>query len=161
MSQLCFVPNKRKYILIGNVDGIQLLTPILEEIKDSNLHYEVINLNATIQEGSDYHLFQVSPILNRLLCQQKMGTFVYAALPWDAISYYKLFFEKAGFSDEEYQCIGFGERRIRVFCCRCHGISEVLHGEQEVTCQHCQLHLEITSHYSKLKDAYLGFLAKL
>lgn len=154
-KQVRFEPNKRKYIFIANKLGMPSLTSIIEQVKLNNLSFEEIDLNF----GENQEL--PSPEMTEWLSQQRMGTYLYVALPYEKLNPFRRLIEEIGYSAEEYQCIGLGEKKIRVFCCRCHGISEAIKEISEVSCHQCQLQLEITDHFSSLKNAYLGYVAKL
>jgi dimethylamine monooxygenase subunit C len=150
INQAIFIPGKRKYLLIAYQIGMSYLKDIKEKLVEENLHFELV----FTEKMKDRELAEC-------LSQQKMGSYLYIALPWDELYSVKRTVEEIGFSEEEFQCIGYGEKNIHVFCCRCHGVNTVIHEIVEIRCQHCQLQLEISDHYSSLRNAYLGYVAKL
>jgi dimethylamine monooxygenase subunit C len=150
INQVKFVPNKRKYLFIADPLGMTFLNPIIDQVKDNNISFELVKLGDKTEKD-----------IPQWLSEQKMGTYVYVSLPWEKLDSFKQLIEKVGFSEAEYQSIGYGEQKINVYCCRCHGNTEVTSTEAEIACQHCHLQLEISMHYSRLLNAYLGYVATL
>lgn len=146
-DQITLVPDKRKYLFCTDQIGLELLQPVIEWVKELMLPYEIV-----IEGERD--LFE-------WLSPQKMGTYLYVSLEWSKLRTVKSLAEEIGYSVEEAQYIGYGDHRINVFCCRCHGLTEVDLGAMEITCKHCRLLLEVSDHYSSLREAYLGYVAKL
>jgi dimethylamine monooxygenase subunit C len=146
-----FVPGKRKYVFCGDQQGIKLLSSVIERVKEEGLLHEVFLFEGNV-EGSH---------LSKYLKGQKMGTYLYVVLPNDQLQQAKLVAEVTGFSDEEAQYIGYGEKVTRVYCCRCHGINEMKIAEIEILCDHCGLELSVSDHYSVFHNAVLGYVAKL
>ena len=151
--QTSLVPNKRKYLFLADQQGMTTLNPIIEQAKINNAPIEVVLLG----KQNDFQQTEIA----QWLSQQRMGTYLYVSLPWKEINPIKLQIEEIGFSEEEYQCFGYGEKTKNVFCCRCHGITVVAYEEVEIDCPHCHLLLEVSDHYSSLRDAFLGYVAKL
>jgi hypothetical protein len=149
MENVIVMPNKRHYVFYGDQKGMDILSPLMEEVIKKQLSYEKM-----LMEKQDER-----PLLT-WLSQQKMGSYLYAAAPWKELAAIKRAAEEAGFSCEEAQYIGYGVRSIRVFCSRCHGVAET-EERQGLLCPHCGLSLRISNHYSSLHDAYLGYVGKL
>lgn len=149
-----FVPGKKKYLFYTNQSGTSLLKPILDEAIAQNYPLEIIFNKEKEQQLSD---------ITQWLSRQKMGSYLYVALPWNEIDEMKSLIESIGFTAEESQFIGYGPQNIKVFCCRCHGITEEINikVDQYLNCQHCQLLLVVSDHYSRQKNAFLGYVAKL
>ncbi|HLO11018.1 MAG TPA: dimethylamine monooxygenase subunit DmmA family protein [Pseudoneobacillus sp.] len=154
-NQANFIQGKRKYLFLVDQIGIELLKPIIDHTIEKNNSFEAVFLGELIEGETE------KTNIEQWLSKQKMGTYLYVALPWNKLLETKRLIEKIGFTEEEVQCIGYGHKQIHVFCCRCHGITTVTNGEDFIPCQYCQLELEITDHYSSLRDAYLGYVAKL
>lgn len=146
-DQIKLVRGKQKYLFYTDQRGFEFLLPVIEMVKELMLPYELV--------------FEGERDLSEWLTSQKMGTYLYGALEWSKLSSIKVLAEDIGFSVEEAQYMGYGNRRINVFCCRCHGLTEVDSGVEKVNCIHCQLLLEVSEHYSSLREAYLGYVAKL
>jgi dimethylamine monooxygenase subunit C len=154
-NQQFIVQRKRKYLFLADQQGMTILNPIIEQAIINNDSFEVVFLGGKIDQE-----FPETDI-NQWLINQKMGTYLYVALPWGELNQIKLIIEEVGFSEEEYHSFGHGDKPRNVFCCRCHGITDLANEEVEISCRHCHLLLEVTDHYSPLHDAYLGYVAKL
>ncbi|WP_230459109.1 dimethylamine monooxygenase subunit DmmA family protein [Terrilactibacillus tamarindi] len=141
-----FVTGRRKYLLFTDITGYGEITPILSSLDEQNLLYMVYYFN----EFSSNH------DLKTYLSQQKMGTYIYASGNWNSIISFVKTAEKAGFTEEELQIKGIGERILRVFCSRCYAIN-VCKTSKEMVCQSCGQSLSVSNHYSRRYDAYLGY----
>ena len=144
-----FMKGKRKYIFCCNEEDVNIYQSILTQIKDENFPFQIIQIT-----DSD---------LKEKLLNQKMGTYLYIAAPWERQREIEQMLTSIGYSKEEYQYDGTGQKEISVFCCRCHGITKKVGIEidEEITCSHCQLRLVVSDHYSSLRNANLGYVAKL
>lgn len=154
-NQPIIIPSKRKYLFLADQQGMTILNPIIEQAIANNDSFELVFLGKQNEPESP------QTDITHWLINQKMGTYLYVALPWKELNPIKLMIEKVGFSEEEYRSFGYGDKPRNVFCCRCHGITVVANEEVEISCPHCHLLLEVTDHYSPLRDAYLGYVAKL
>lgn len=155
MQQPFFMPGKRKYLFCVDQQGISLLFPIIKQVIDQNLPFELQFL------GENIKTHEYTPVnLRPWLSMQKMGSYLYIAGTWEMVFRVKSIAEENGFSEEEIQWYGCGPRTIRVFCCKCHGISETIE-QSEITCCHCDLKLSISDHYSRFHHAFLGYVANL
>jgi hypothetical protein len=149
-SEAVYIPSKRKYVFCADQEGLKFLLNIMEQVKGNALPHDIF-----LFDGRDLsHLAE-------FLSKQKMGTYLYMALPHAELQKMKKIVEDIGFLDEEMQLIGFGKKRIRIFCCRCQGINEMTEERAEITCNKCRIELSLSDHYSVFHDAYLGYVAKL
>jgi dimethylamine monooxygenase subunit C len=146
-DEITLVSGKRKYLFYADQIGMQILQPVIGKVKVLMLTYEMA--------------FEGEHDLSMWLIEQKMGSYLYVAAPWSNLKSIKLLAEDIGFSAEEAHYIGYGDRRINVFCCRCHGLTESDGTVAEIICRHCQLLLEVSDHYSSLREAYLGYVARI
>jgi dimethylamine monooxygenase subunit C len=146
-DEITLIPGKRKYLFYADQMGMEILQPVIRMVKEQKLTYELV-----FEGDLDFSMW---------LGEQKMGSYLYVAAPWINLTSIKLLAEDIGFSAEDAQYIGYGERRINVFCCRCHGLTEIEGTAVEITCRHCQLLLEVSDHYSSIREAYLGYVARL
>ncbi|MCM3791051.1 hypothetical protein M3221_22175 [Domibacillus indicus] len=65
--------------------------------------------------------------------------------------------ETAGFSDEEMQLKIIGSQKDTVFCVKCYSRHD--RNEKDFfVCPSCRTELDVSSHYSKRHDAYLGYI---
>ncbi|WNB91714.1 dimethylamine monooxygenase subunit DmmA family protein [Bacillus sp. NEB1478] len=142
-----FIGNKRKYLFCADQQGMKLLSDVMEQASEKEIF--------RFEDERDWTEF------TSFLEKQKIGTYLYVSLPPNDLSQARKLSEDAGFSEGDAQFIGYGEKVVRVFCCRCHGINKKVDKQLEIFCQHCGLELSISDHYSKTHDAYLGYVAKL
>lgn len=150
-NEVDFVPGKRKYVFCGDQQGMKLLSNVIEQVKEEGLLHEIFLIEGEAEWSQ----------LSEFLKDQKMGTFLYLGLANDQLLQAKLVAETTGFSEEEAQYIGHGEKVFRIFCCRCHGINETTNTVEEIICRQCGLKLSVSDHYSIFHNAVLGYVAKL
>jgi dimethylamine monooxygenase subunit C len=155
MKQPVFVGGKRKYLFLADQIGYALLKPIIEQTIENNCPLELVFLGTCQSPES------VETNLKQWLNVQKMGTYLYVSVGWSQLPPIKTLAKEVGFSEEETQYLGYGTKYRKVFCCRCHGITEVEEEQAELVCRQCGLELAVSDHYSTLRDAYLGYLLKL
>jgi dimethylamine monooxygenase subunit C len=148
-ESFAFVPGKRKYLFCGDKEGLKKLQPIIAEVTQHKLPIECREVESTD--------------LTSWLGRQKMGSYLYVCVSWKRIRALKLLAENIGFTEEESQYIGHGERNVNMFCCRCHGVTPIPESQsnKKINCSHCQLMLTISDHYSSLRDAYLGYAVEI
>ena len=145
-----FQPGKRHYVLCGDEEGLVSLNPIKQILTNCQMSFEEIHL-----------LSECSSEVDRKLGLQKMGTFLYVAAEGKKLRKVISTAIKLGYSSKEAQYIRVGEEEKRIFCCRCHSISKVnnrVNIGEHVHCTACSLKLELSDHYSPIKDAYLGYV---
>lgn len=147
-----FQPGKRHYVLCGDEEGLNSLISIKQTLINQQLSFEEIHL-----------ISECSSEVDKKLGMQKIGAFLYVAAEVKQLSKIIFSAKKLGYSSEEAQYIIVGEEKKRIFCCRCHFISIVYNtvniGEL-VNCSACSLQLELSDHYSPVKEAYLGYVAQ-
>ncbi|MEG9295480.1 hypothetical protein V6B33_03380 [Mangrovibacillus sp. Mu-81] len=146
-----FLPGKRKYLFCGDKEGMSYLEPVILAVKAQNGEFE-----------TGFVEIKKSPELEMWLRSQKMGSYLYVSVCWDRYKEIKALAESIGFTEEEAQFMGHGEKIVNIFCSRCHGMTRIRESEStlELKCTHCKLILVISDHYSLLRDAYLGYAAK-
>ncbi|WP_157950989.1 dimethylamine monooxygenase subunit DmmA family protein [Peribacillus acanthi] len=149
LQEPTFIPGKRKYLFIGDRRGMEIFKKIIGIVQETKLAYEM-------------RLLEESENISDWLSQQKMGSFLYVAAPFETLKTIGHLVQTIGFTDEEAQYIAHGVEKRNVFCCRCHGITEIeIQVQPEIICLHCDLLMSISDHYSPILDAYLGYVAKL
>ncbi|WP_409305907.1 dimethylamine monooxygenase subunit DmmA family protein [Peribacillus sp. SCS-155] len=155
IKQPAFIEGKRKYLFCADEKGIGRLQQVIQQAVNNNASFELV------YAGGDVDMERISCWLHG----QKMGTYLYIAAAWGTQKLIRELAEEIGFTDEEIQGINLGDKPQRVYCCRCHYISETQQPAAEppslAACSSCGLMLEISDHYSSLHDAYLGHVAKL
>ena len=146
-----FHPGKRHYVLCGDEEGFQNLNSIKERLTNEKKSFEEIHLSRECLSEVD-----------RRLGLQKMGAYLYVAAEENKLKKVITTASRLGYSSEEAQFIRVGKGELRIFCCRCHVISRVNNSVnigEHVNCNACRLKLELTDHYSPIKDAYLGHVS--
>lgn len=98
--------------------------------------------------------FSINQIKN-LLITQKVGTYLYLFAQWQTISAVKQAAMEVGFSNEEIQCKGYGNKEEMVFCVKCYKLN-LKSSNHEIICEYCSSLLDVTNQYSIKLDAYLG-----
>ncbi|MCA1060677.1 hypothetical protein LCL96_17205 [Rossellomorea aquimaris] len=148
--QPSFVPSKRKYLFCGDQEGMERLSSVIEKVRKDHLPFESFMVNG--KQETD---------IARWMENQKMGSYLYIAMEWNRLTDVKKIAEECGFSEEEAQYIGHGERFINVYCFKCHQKMKVNSGliHSCTTCLQCHLVLSISDHYSSLHESYLGYAA--
>ncbi|WP_285289978.1 dimethylamine monooxygenase subunit DmmA family protein [Bacillus sp. ISL-75] len=97
---------------------------------------------------------EISPILQ----VQVMGTKLYIAGQWSMMNKVKEMAYQEGFTDEEILFNGIGPKDEWVFCVKCYQINRKVDVGHDFVCEHCSATLDVSVHYSKRLDAYLGYL---
>lgn len=143
-----FIEGKRKYIFCSDEHGLRVLSSVFEHVKKEKLAYEWYPFSAEKRE-----------CLEEFLSKQKMGTFLYVVLPYSELHTVQRMAKRIGFSSDETQYIGYGEKWISIFCCRCHELNRAEEKQTELTCHQCRLKLEVSDHYSEFHHAFLGYPA--
>lgn len=142
-----FVPGKRKYLLFADSSGLSEIAPILETVRAHHLSFES-------RSPAD---FQSEQPLKTYLTEQKIGTYLYIAGNWAWMKELVQVAADAGFTIEEMQFKGLGPLRKKIFCSHCYAIFPIDH-QSETICPECGVALTASSHYSRLHDAYLGYM---
>lgn len=139
-----FVPEKRRYLLYADGEGMPALSPILEKLIEKRLPFD---LKFEISADDE---------LTNWLSGQKMGCYFYGVSNCNRAIRLEQLVKDAGFSDEEMQIIGIGKPIKNVFCSRCHMIQPA-ENQSKIDCINCGLHLTVSEHYSAYHHAYLGY----
>ncbi|EIJ82032.1 hypothetical protein PB1_03805 [Bacillus methanolicus PB1] len=102
---------------------------------------------------SSFSYQEVSPILDK----QVMGTKLFISGMWPMIRKVKEIAYAAGFTDEEIQYKGIGRKNEKIFCVKCYNLNRKKN-EYETTCENCNTILDVSTHFSRRLDAYLGYI---
>ncbi|WP_088068844.1 hypothetical protein [Gottfriedia luciferensis] len=157
VEQANFIDGKRKYLICTNHKGMALIQPILEKLLSKNYSFDFVFI------GFDSTPEQTKNNLKTWLQNQKMGSYLYLALSKEELKNLRPLIEEIGFFEDEVQYVGYGEMHSKVFCCRCHSLTQLKNLEigSEMKCQNCHILLLVSDYYSTLYDAYLGNIANL
>lgn len=144
------IPGRRKYLLLADSSGFQEIFPILDKLIENEWSFELHFIGKSETLSCRY--------IEDWLSRQKIGTYLYISAKWETVGQLIKIATRAGFTEEEMQAKGFGKRVKRVFCARCYAINPVVTAELEIVCKQCGQKLEVSTHYSRLHDAYYGFV---
>jgi dimethylamine monooxygenase subunit C len=139
-----FVPNRRKSLILAEETDMEAVNELLRELKNGGAAYSLIDAGEK-KEIAD------------LFARQKIGTYLYLAGTPQRIKEWTAMAVEAGFTEEEMQTVCCGAEEQRLFCAHCHHI-QTIGKEDSVRCSHCGMQLEVSSHYSRLHDAYYGYI---
>lgn len=144
-KEFSFTKGKRKYLFCADSKGANPLYILVPQAIESKVPFDFL----VIEHESD-------SFLELWLNQQKMGTYLFLSGTWKFVNRLKNLALEAGFSDHEMQLNVQGPVSTRVICCKCHGVNDV-EDELHIICIHCAVDLEVSSHYSRRLEAYLGY----
>ncbi|MGA9226961.1 MAG: dimethylamine monooxygenase subunit DmmA family protein [Mesobacillus sp.] len=144
-KELLFTKGKRKYLFCADARGAEPLYILVNQAIEEKVPFDFLVFE---HESDDF--------LNLWLNQQKMGTYLYLSGDWEFVNRLKNLAFEAGFSDHEMQMNILGPITKKLICSKCHGVNDV-EDDPNITCEHCGIELEVSSHYSRLLEAYLGY----
>ena len=144
-EELFFSKGKRKYLFCADSEGAEALYPLVRQAMEEKASFDFHE----IKHESD-------SFLELWFSQQKMGTYLYLSGKWDFVYRLKNVAFEAGFTEYELQIKVIGPIRKQLICCKCHGVNDV-DEEMHITCMHCGISLEVSNHYSRRLEAYLGY----
>lgn len=145
--ELSFNMGKRKYLFCGDSNGAESLYVLVHQAMDEKVPFDFL-----IIENEAYSF------LDLWFSHQKMGTYLYLSGELEFVNILKNLAVNAGFSEHEMQMKVWGTTTKKLICCTCHGGNDV--GDKlHITCKHCGQELEVSNHYSRRLDAYLGYVS--
>lgn len=144
-KELLFRKGKRKYLFCADSKGAESLCNLVHQAMEDNAPFDFLVIE---NESDSFCDFWFS--------QQKMGTYLYLSGKWEFVNRLKNLALEAGFSEYEMQMKVLGNIRKKLICCKCHGVNDV-DEELHISCRHCGLKLEVSNHYSRRLEAYLGY----
>jgi dimethylamine monooxygenase subunit C len=144
-QELTLIKGKRKYLFCTDAIGYESLSKMFKQTMAENIPF-------------DYQIIDQEPdvFIDTWFRHQKMGTYLYIAGHEEFVKRLQKLAMQAGFSQYEMQIIVVGTKSKSVICCKCYGVNEVKE-ERNIVCKHCGLELEVSDHYSRRLDAYLGY----
>ena len=159
----------RSICFIGNMSGFEakvLIDHLKMDLGTATIYFtskkksEKYLLDFTEKHGvevsflQDYHAEKILPILSTA----KMGTKLYLIGEWAMVLDIKQLALDFGFTEEEINVKGIGEKPEHVFCVKCYHINKKPE-KTVIQCEKCHQKLDVSSHYSRHHDAYLGFIS--
>ena len=146
-DHLSLMEGKRKLLFCADSKGVRSLYILVRQAIDENVPF-------------DFHIFHEESeesFMDIWFSQQKMGAFLYISGKADFVKRVQNKAFKIGFTEHDSQSLSIEPAKTILVCCTCHGENEVNH-ETHVTCAHCGQELEVSNHYSRRLDAYLGYV---
>lgn len=146
-NTLEFVEGKRKFLFCADSKGAETLHDLVHRAMKESIPF-------------DFHVLEDphDAFLQLWLSQQKMGTYLYIAGKSEFVKSVKNLALDIGFSDYEMQAAVIGTVKKKLVCSTCHGLNDV-DDQTHAVCAHCEQELEVSSHYSRRLDAYLGYVS--
>ncbi len=140
------ISGKRKLLFIADQKGAVACYGLLQHALSEKIPF-------------DFHIFieGQEPMLKTWFRTQKMGTYLYISGSAEFVMMVKELAFEAGFSEHEMQIVTRGFLPKKLICCTCHGENEA-GDNKHVKCRLCGQDLEVSNHYSRRLDAYLGYV---
>ncbi|MED4286838.1 dimethylamine monooxygenase subunit DmmA family protein [Priestia megaterium] len=162
-------PNSRRVLLF--IDELAMFEnlSILYSLSLSKLEtYIYIKIQKEPQETTRYlqRLFSdhinFKPFVSNqevpdILAEQLMGTKLFISGLQSMVREVKEIAYDAGFTDDEIQYKEIGPRKEKVLCVKCYQLNGKKN-EHEIICEHCNTFLDVSTHFSRRLDAYLGYI---
>lgn len=142
-----YVEGRRKLLFCTDSEDDRNLYILVRQALDENAPFEFHILEEESEEG----------FVNEWFSKQKMGTYLYISGTSDFVKRIQGVAMKAGFSQYDMQSHTIGSASKKLICCTCHGENEVL-DQSHIICVRCGEELEVSDHYSRRLDAYLGYV---
>ena len=146
-AEFTFIKGKRKYLFCADRQGADSLYALVQKAMKEKAPF-------------DFHIIdqETDSFLDVWFNQQKMGAYLYISAQWEFVNRASKLALDAGFSDHEMQTKVSGPIRKKLICCKCHGVYDI-DEDPHITCKHCGIELELSNHYSRRLDAYLGYVS--
>ncbi|GAM15538.1 dimethylamine monooxygenase subunit DmmA family protein [Mesobacillus selenatarsenatis] len=142
-----YVEGKRKLLFCTDSEVDRNLYILVRQALDENVTFEFHILEEESEES----------FVNQWFHKQKMGAYLYISGKEDFVKRIKDVAMMAGFTEHDMQSLINGPVKKKLICCTCHGVNEVS-DQTHVVCVHCGQELEVSDHYSRRLDAYLGYV---
>lgn len=164
-----YVPSCKKMIFILNDEGLRESLPIINLYALNNKEISIYVFSDKKESeilGEENGLFEnritflstaESRTIRSILSGQVIGTNLFIAESWSMINLVKNIALAAGYSDEEIQYRAYGEKKENVYCAKCYSYNRRTNSSV-ITCEHCNTKLDVSNHFSKRLDAYLGYI---
>jgi hypothetical protein len=162
-------PNNKKMLLLVDESALNESLAIIHLLAINKIETHLYVLSTSQQEGivellqdilhnnlnfvQSFDDERVDPIFD----EQVIGTNLFISGQWPMIHHIKEMAYDAGFSDEEIQYNGFGQIKEKIYCVKCYSFNKKK-TTNEITCESCKTVLEVSKHFSKRLDAYLGYI---
>jgi dimethylamine monooxygenase subunit C len=163
--------NKHKYMLFMDRSGLLCSLPIILALGYLGMNVEVYFEKDTTNKSTkmiETYLKSITAqiksvrvwdvkALEYLLSEQKVGTELLYMCNWPKLTKLVKLAQSVGFTQDEIQSCGTGERQAKVFCVKCYRLIE-RPAQNKITCEHCGISLAVSNHYSHRLEAFLGYV---
>ncbi len=164
--------NKHKYLLFtdgsGLFDSLSIIVALGYQGLNTEVYFEqnertksmkmmetfLQSMTNQIQSVGKFHDREIK----RLLSGQKIGTELLLMCGWPTVMKLVKWAKEAGFTEDEIQLRGIGDKETNVFCIKCYRIVTKSVREERMACDYCGAALAVSDHYSPRLEAYLGFV---
>ncbi|MEJ9232133.1 hypothetical protein LAV79_22230 [Peribacillus butanolivorans] len=127
-------------------------------IKAKRQQWEIIDyVKSKLHSNINFLSSSESQEAYSILDEQIIGTKLFISGLWPMVHHIEQMAKVVGFTDEEIQYKGIGRKKEKVFCVKCYSYNRKKN-QNEITCEHCKTVLDVSSHFSKRLDAYLGYI---
>lgn len=142
------IEGKRKFLFCADSKGARSLYILVRQAMDENRPF-------------DFHILQEEreeSVVDKWFSQQKMGAYLYISGTADFVKRIQNKALEAGLSEHDFQSLIIGPAKKKLICCTCHAES-VVEEQVHIICADCGQELEVSDHYSRRLDAYLGYVS--
>ncbi|WP_158738142.1 dimethylamine monooxygenase subunit DmmA family protein [Alteribacillus sp. YIM 98480] len=164
-----YVPRNNDQKVISFIDEQSLFDtlPVIDLLLSKNIEQQIYAagslsdnkikqyLNRQLQENVTYMTSFTSTHISSILSGQFIGTSLSITGTWPVVQELKKLAVSQGFTEEEIQCKGVGPKQKKVFCVKCYSINEL---KEDMNCPDCHADLDVSDHFSRRLEAYLGYI---
>ncbi|KMY42719.1 dimethylamine monooxygenase subunit DmmA family protein [Peribacillus loiseleuriae] len=157
-KMLLFIDQSALFVNLAEIDflslkNIEFNVFVIAEEKDPVLDYLQHKHGNNIKILSSFTADNIQAVLD----QQLIGTKLFISGDWPLVRDVKQAAYEAGFTDAEIQTKEIGKKEEKVYCVKCYNHNEKTNSS-EIKCEHCHTVLDVSNHFSKRLDAYLGYI---
>jgi dimethylamine monooxygenase subunit C len=153
------IPNNIKKVLLFIEDDeflneVNILDTLANQRIETKIHLNMDHVSA--EKKNLFTPFSMNDV-SSILYKQLVGTYLIIAGKSAFIQEIKELAYLAGFSENEIKSVVVGPKDEKVFCVKCYS-STLKQQAEEMRCSHCETTLEVSHHFSRRLNAYLGYI---
>ncbi len=157
-KMLLIIDQSALFVNLAEIDflslkNIEFNVFVIAEEKDPILDYLQEKYDRNITILSSFTADDVQAVLDK----QLIGTKLFISGDWSMVRDIKQAGYSVGFTDKEMQTKEIGIKEEKVYCVKCYN-HNMKTNRSEITCVHCHTVLDVSNHFSKRLDAYLGYI---
>ncbi|WP_028390385.1 dimethylamine monooxygenase subunit DmmA family protein [Bacillus cihuensis] len=157
-KMLLLIDQSALFVNLAEIDflslkNIEFHVFVLAEEKDPILDYLQQKHGHRVTMLSSFVAEDVQDVLDK----QLIGTKLFISGDWSMVRDVKQVAYSVGFTDAEIQTKEIGIKEEKVYCVKCYN-HNLKTNSDEITCVHCHTVLDVSNHFSKRLDAYLGYI---